>query len=97
MRKLANWRKGASVIHHGKTMHFGAENGTYVFFRYDGTPQSHGGHEPRPGPGRAADRALCRDPGRRPRLSTDVISGQRFALETALTLAPRSVVVLEIE
>ncbi|UUZ57298.1 cyclomaltodextrinase C-terminal domain-containing protein [Massilia sp. H-1] len=33
----ANWRKGASVIHHGKTMHFGAENGTYVFFRYDGT------------------------------------------------------------
>jgi neopullulanase len=36
VRKLVNWRKDAAVIHHGKTMHYGAERNTYVYFRYDG-------------------------------------------------------------
>lgn len=36
VKKLLNWRKGATVIHDGKTMHYGPERDTYVFFRYDG-------------------------------------------------------------
>jgi glycosidase len=36
VKKLVNWRKSASVIHHGKLMHFGPEQNTYVYFRYDG-------------------------------------------------------------
>ena len=35
LKKLMNWRKGHSVIHHGKLMHFGPEHGVYVYFRYD--------------------------------------------------------------
>jgi neopullulanase len=96
VRKLVNWRKGAGVIHHGKTMHFGAENGTYVYFRYDGT--------------RTVMVAMNRGPAQAvlptarfaeilkgARAGTDVITGQRFALETALTLPSHAVVVLEIE
>jgi glycosidase len=36
VRKLVNWRKASPVIHHGKTMHYGSEKNTYVYFRYDG-------------------------------------------------------------
>lgn len=35
VRKLANWRKGEPVIHSGRLMHFGPENNTWVYFRYD--------------------------------------------------------------
>jgi len=35
LKKLLNWRKTASVIHHGKLLHFLPEDGIYVLFRYD--------------------------------------------------------------
>lgn len=31
---IQNWRKNASVIHHGKLMHFVPEDATYTYFRY---------------------------------------------------------------
>ncbi len=36
-KKLLNWRKHNSVIHEGKLLHFGPENGIYVYFRYTNT------------------------------------------------------------
>ena len=33
--RLFNWRKGATVIHHGKTLHFMTRDNTYAYFRYD--------------------------------------------------------------
>ncbi len=36
-KKLLNWRKNNSVIHDGKLLHFGPENGVYVYFRYTNT------------------------------------------------------------
>ena len=35
VRTLLNWRKGKSVIHNGKTMHFIPIDNTYAYFRYD--------------------------------------------------------------
>jgi len=35
--RLFNWRKGASVIHDGKTMHFMTRDNTYAYFRYNDT------------------------------------------------------------
>ncbi len=35
VKKLANWRKSAEVIHSGKLMHFAPIEGVYVYFRYD--------------------------------------------------------------
>lgn len=34
-KKLLNWRKGKSVIHNGKTLHYVPENNVYVYFRYN--------------------------------------------------------------
>jgi glycosidase len=36
VRKLVNWRKTSSVIHDGKLMHYGPQDNTWVYFRYDG-------------------------------------------------------------
>ncbi|AVR98315.1 glycoside hydrolase family 13 protein [Pseudoduganella armeniaca] len=36
LKKLLNWRKNASVIHHGRTLHFGPEHNTYIYFRHGG-------------------------------------------------------------
>ena len=33
-KKLFNWRKGNSVIHYGKLLHYIPENNVYVYFRY---------------------------------------------------------------
>jgi neopullulanase len=35
LRTLANWRKTARVVHHGKLTHFLPENDTYVYFRHN--------------------------------------------------------------
>jgi hypothetical protein len=35
VRKLATWRKNQPVIHTGRLMHFGPENNTWVYFRYN--------------------------------------------------------------
>lgn len=37
LRHLLNWRKGASVIHDGKLLHYAPEDGVYVYFRYTDT------------------------------------------------------------
>ena len=36
VRKLVNWRKNTPVIHDGKLMHYGPQENSYVYFRYDG-------------------------------------------------------------
>ena len=36
-RRLFSWRKNKEVIHSGKTLHFGARDNTYAYFRYNAT------------------------------------------------------------
>lgn len=37
LKKLLNWRKNATVIHHGNTLHFAPFGGVYVYFRFNET------------------------------------------------------------
>lgn len=36
-QRLFQWRRGKSVIHNGRTMHFLSRDNTYAYFRYDDT------------------------------------------------------------
>ncbi|MES3025423.1 MAG: glycoside hydrolase family 13 protein [Pseudomonadota bacterium] len=95
VRKLANWRKNKSVIHHGKMMHYGAENGTYVYFRYDGKQKvlvafNKNGKDVSLPAARFHEMLKGVDGG------VDVISGRRFDLRTELKLPARSAVILEL-
>jgi neopullulanase len=96
VRKLVNWRKGQSVIHHGKMMQYGAEQGTYVYFRYDGAKKVMVAFN--------KDKREAVLPTARfhemlagVKAGVDVISGKTFALDGELRLAPRSVVILELQ
>jgi glycosidase len=96
VRKLFNWRKGATVIHNGKLMHYGPEKSTYVYFRYGG--------------GKKVMVALNKNktettlPTARfhemlgdARSGVDVISGHRVSLDGQVKLPARSALILEIE
>jgi glycosidase len=96
VRKLVTWRKAQAVIHSGKMMHFGAEDGTYVYFRYNDKKKIMVALN------KNASAALL--PVARfgemlggVTAGVDVISGKTFALDTALNLPPRTTVILELQ
>ena len=96
VRKLVTWRKNQPVIHSGKMMHFGAENGTYVYFRYDGKKKVMVALNKNSA---AAVLPVARFKEMLAGVSSgvDVISGNTFALDTALTLPARASVILELQ
>lgn len=96
LKRLLNWRKNQPVIHHGKTMHFGPEQNTYVYFRYDGASKVmvvlNKNHQETVLPtARFGEMLAGVDHG------IDVISGRGVALAGSMTLPPRSVMVVEIK
>jgi glycosidase len=95
VKKLVNWRKGQPVIHHGKMMHYGAEDGTYVYFRYLGAKKvmvafNVGQKEALLPTARFGEMLHGVASG------VDVLTGQTHQLATELKLAPRSALVLEL-
>jgi glycosidase len=95
VRKLVNWRKTQPVIHHGKLMHYGPEDNTWVYFRYDQ-------HKKVMVAFNLNDKEMTLPTARFHEMlggvgsGVDVLSGKRYDLKTALTLAPNAVVVLEL-
>lgn len=96
MRKLLNWRKGKEIIHNGKLMHYVPEDGVYVYFRYDDTDKvmvifNKNDQDTRLSLARFSEMLAGAGVGQ------DVLSGDRLELSAGIKLAPRSVMVLEIE
>lgn len=96
VRKLATWRKGQPVIHHGKLMHFGPRDNTYVYFRYDGNRKVLVALNNNPKE-MVLDTARFREmlagvPG-----GVDVLTGRRFDLARELRLPAGASVILELE
>jgi glycosidase len=95
VRKLVNWRKSQPVIHNGKLMHYGPEDNTYVYFRYDGSKKVMVAFN-------LNAREMALPTARFDEMlkgvgsGVDVLSGKRYDLKTELKLAPNSVVVLEL-
>jgi glycosidase len=96
IRTLVNWRKGAAVIHAGRTMQYGPEDGTYVYFRYDGQHKVMVAMNPTP---RAADLGTARfhEMLAGVRGGRDVLTGQRIGVTQTLHLPAKSVLLLELD
>ncbi|OON61301.1 alpha-amlyase [Massilia sp. KIM] len=96
VRKLVNWRKGQPVIHHGKLMHYGPRDNTYVYFRYDGSKKVLVAFNNNP-------KEMVLDVDRfREMLSgvasgKDVLSGKTFDLRSELRLPAKASLVLELQ
>ncbi len=95
VRKLANWRKGQGVIHNGKLMHYGPQDNTYVYFRYDDRKKVLVALNNNP-----KEMTLpverFREMLRGVAGGVDVLTGKRFDLSSELKLPARSAVVLEL-
>jgi glycosidase len=95
VKKLVNWRKNTPVIHHGKMMHYGAEQNTYVYFRYDGAKKVMVALNNNPAE-KVLPAARFREMLKGVSGGVDVLTGQRFDLRTEVKLPARSAVVLEL-
>jgi neopullulanase len=95
VKKLVNWRKGASVVHTGKLMQYGPENNTWVYFRYDGQRKVmvafNANAKEAVLPAGRFHEMLAGVAG-----GTDVLTGKRFDLAREIRLPAKSVVILEI-
>lgn len=96
IRKLLNWRKTASVIHRGKLMHYGPEQNTYIYFRYDGDKKVMVALNKNQ-TDTTLPTARFQQMLNGARSGVDVISGQRVSLEGQVKLPARSALILEIE
>lgn len=96
VRKLLNWRKGAAVIHRGKLMHYGPEQNTYVYFRYDGSSKVMVALNKNK-TDTTLPTARFHEMLNGVRSGVDVISGQRVSLDGQVKLPARSALILEIE
>ena len=94
MKKLVNWRKTQSVIHTGKLMHYLPKNGTYVYFRYDGTEKVmvviNKNHTDTELPLERFSEMLDGEAS-----WNDILTGNELTLSGSLKLKARSVMVLE--
>lgn len=95
LKKLLQWRKGQPAIHQGKTMQFGPEQDTYVYFRYDGQHKVMVAFNKNPVDTTLAT-ARFQEMLAGMHSGTDVVSGQRYVLGESLTLPARSVLVLDL-
>ncbi|MES2126094.1 MAG: glycoside hydrolase family 13 protein [Pseudomonadota bacterium] len=96
VRKLVNWRKSEPVIHAGKMMHYGAEGGTYVYFRYNDSKKVMVAFN-KDKKDAVLPTARFREMLAGVTSGVDVITGKTFDLRSALTLPADSVVILELK
>lgn len=103
LKKLLNWRKSAGVIHHGKFLHYFPEQGVYVYFRYEPATDASGKQKKvmvvmnknRDASVLQTQRFSEILPVRAQ--ARDVITDMHYDLGQNLTVAPRSVLILDIE
>lgn len=95
VKKLVNWRRTQPVIHHGKMMHYGAEDNTYVYFRYDGSKKVMVAFNNNPGE-KVLKAARFREMLAGVSGGVDVLTGARFDLRSEVKLPARSALVLEL-
>jgi glycosidase len=95
VRKLVNWRKTQPLVHRGKLMHYGAEDKTYVYFRYDERDRvmvAFNDNEK----DIALPTARFREMLRGAASGRDILTGAAYDLRDKLTLPPRSAIILQL-
>ncbi len=95
LKRLLNWRKSSTVVHSGQFMHYAPDGHSYVYFRYDDNDSVMVAFN-------RDDETVTLDTARYAerlegfRTARDVLTGQRYALDTPLELGPDSVLLLEL-
>lgn len=106
-RALFNWRKGASAVHNGKTIHFLRRDNTYAYFRYNDEELVfvflNNSRRNETIPWADYSEFTCEGAARRgadsPALvcGTDVVSGESVDFSAPVRVAPRSALVVDFK
>ncbi|MBC8490298.1 MAG: glycoside hydrolase family 13 protein [Bacteroidetes bacterium] len=97
LQKLLKWRKDKDVIHYGKLKHFVPEDEVYVYFRYDEddcimVAFNNSGHEMK-----ALKTGIFKECMQDYNYAVNIISGEIINYLEALTLPPKSTLILELK
>ncbi len=95
VRKLANWRKNADVIHSGKLMQFTPMGNVWVYFRYDDDDTVMVAFN-RGDEARSIETERFRERLDVAATAVDVLSGEAYDLSSQFDIGPQSVLLLEI-
>ncbi|XYJ11415.1 glycoside hydrolase family 13 protein [Telluria sp. B2] len=95
VRKLANWRKNEPVIHSGRLVHFGPEQNTWVYFRYNDNKRIMVAMNLNDKP-MTLPTARFQEMLKGAASGVDFLIGKTFDLSRELRLAPKSVVIIEL-
>ncbi|NOT92385.1 glycoside hydrolase family 13 protein [Ferruginibacter sp.] len=96
LKKILTWRKNASAIHNGKTLHFAPFNKTYVYFRYNNKQlimvllnknETATTIDTR----RFAEILVNKTKG------INILTGENIDIQSAVTIPPKTALVLEIK
>lgn len=96
VRKLLEWRKGATAVHYGKMIHYIPENGVYVYFRFTDAEKVMVALSKNEQP---VELELSRfyEVLEEASKGKDVLSGKTFDLTKKMTVPAKGALVLEIE
>jgi len=97
LRKLLNWRKGATAVHHGSLLHYAPVQSTYVYFRHDASQHLmvvlNKNAKPYTLPLERFEEGI-----QEARTATDVLSGKTYDLTKGrIELAPMQGLLLELK
>ena len=96
LKKMLNWRKQKAVIHSGKTLHFGPQDGVYVFARYTANEtvlvlmNKNAGNK-------SLDLGHFAEAIKGKTSAVDVLSGETLSLGKSLELKGKTATVLELK
>jgi neopullulanase len=96
VRKLFTWRKAAVAIRRGDVMHYAPEHGTYVYFRHAGNSKVMVAFNKNKAE-TTLDTARFHEMIKSGMRGTDVLSGKDITVGASITLAPRSVTIVEFK
>jgi glycosidase len=98
VKRLFNWRKSATAVHHGRLMHYVPDRGTYTFFRHD----ERSGAKVMVVLSKATE-AVALDPRRFAGVlpaagarGTELFSGRTIDLSAPIIVPPRSALVIDV-
>ena len=96
LKNLLQWRKGKTAIHEGKLKHFVPENNIYVYFRYTDDDCVMVAFNNSKNELKALDTEKFKECMKEYTYAKNIVSGETLNYLDTITIAPKSVLVLEL-
>jgi neopullulanase len=97
MKNILNWRKNKTVIHTGKLKHFIPQDGVYVYFRYDDKETVMVALNNNEKETKTIDKVRYSEFLNKYTSGKEILSGQTLPNLSAITIPPKSAIIVELK